>query len=186
MSTPQSRVSPRQLPRQLLWHPLPWLSHSLHRTPCPGPFRLASVSSSFTFRTHSLTIVTASPWVPTSITPMAAPATDTVQRQAASSSAQSAATASDDTPSGFTCPHCLSTVHRLSAADTWYTVTAGRNVGVFRGWYALLPFCCCVQLIWVTGTVSSHLSVGSLTDPSTSTHRKLRLLWHLMMPSLKG
>ena len=114
------------------------LLSQLHRTACPEPFQLASVSSNFIFCTHSLTIVTASPWVPTSVAPVAALATDTIQRQVASPSMPSAATALDDT-SVFTCPHCLSSIH-CPSTDTWYAVTAGRNVGVFRGWYFSLPF----------------------------------------------
>ncbi len=45
-----------------------------------------------------------------------------------------------EAPSGFTCQHCQQYNVLRSAGDTWYTVTAGRNVGVFRGWYDTFGF----------------------------------------------
>jgi len=98
----------------------------------------------------------ASPWVPTSGVPVPAmttavmatapPADDpkserqeetatTPTLPATTSFSPAAATAvPDDAPSGFLCQHCQQYNVLRSSADTWYTVTAGRNVGVFRGW----------------------------------------------------
>jgi hypothetical protein len=65
----------------------------------------------------------ASPWVPTSVVPLA-----------------TTTPAPDEAPSGFVCQHCQQYNFLRSAGETWYTVTAGRNVGVFRGWYDTLGF----------------------------------------------
>jgi hypothetical protein len=54
------------------------------------------------------------------------------------SSPSPASTLPNDAPSGFLCQHCQQYNLLRPAGDTWYTVTAGRNVGVFRGWYLIL------------------------------------------------
>jgi len=88
----------------------------------------------------------ASPWVPTSVVPLAATTPDLAQSEQNGGAANqenpapplapaSTSAIPGEAPSGFVCQHCQQFNVLRSAGDTWYTVTAGRNVGVFRGWY---------------------------------------------------
>jgi len=107
----------------------------------------------------SLTVCLASPWVATCAVPPAPQAPHGAQperhegaletKMATQGSPSSASPATSpalsatspattavpsDVPSGFMCQYCQQYNTLRSAGDTWYAVTAGRNVGVFRGW----------------------------------------------------
>jgi len=94
----------------------------------------------------------ASPWVPTSVVPLAASsaAPDAAQSEhnegtvnqgdPAPLALASTSAIPGEAPSGFVCQHCQQFNFLRSAGDTWYTVTAGHNVGVFRGWYDISDF----------------------------------------------
>jgi hypothetical protein len=102
----------------------------------------------------------ASPWVPTSVVPLATPAPEAAQSEQrdevvdtqlegtagaqegtlsqVSPPSPATTTVPSDAFSGFLCQHCQQYNILRPAGDTWYTVTAGRSVGVFRGWYFIL------------------------------------------------
>lgn len=115
---------------------------------CP-PFQHASVSNCLILHTHSLTVDIASPWAPTSVISASPPMADVAQQEeTAEKKGETAMTSSlpattppsapDDAPSGFLCQYCQQYNVLCTSNDTWYTVTAGRNVGIFCGWYSSL------------------------------------------------